>query len=384
MRNRNNVLQVINLFGSARNFIGDQFSYLNDNGFNMHLICSPDDDLDDFAKKQNIKYKAVVLNRQVTPWQDLKALISICKYIRKNKIGTIIGHQAKGKLLAILAGRIMRVSNIVIFAHGTIFETFVGFKKRFFVLENRLESILSHKIVCVSNFVANIRLKNRIDKPHKQYILGKGTCGGIDTQHKFNPKLVTSDEKEKLRQNLGIKSGDFIIGFVGRIVKDKGIIELIDAFKLLQAKHQDKRIKLMFVGVFENRDAIPADYASFINNHSDIIFTGYIKSRIELYYSIMSVLILPSFRDGFGMSVIEASAMSIPVIASSLTGSKETLVDGYTGYHTIVTAEDICEKVQLLFNTSLNKELGENGREWVVKNFDNSKIWPHIIKVISN
>lgn len=383
MRNKNNVLQVINLFGSARSFIGDQFSYLNENGYKMHLICSPSEELESFANKQNIKYKAVILNRQVTPWQDLIALIIICRYIRKNKIGTIIGHQAKGRLLTVLAGTLMRVPNILIFAHGTIFETSVGLKRKVLILENKFESLLSHKVVCVSNFVANIRLENDIDKPHKQFILGKGTCGGIDTENKFNPELVSEDEKEDLKQRLGFTNQDFIIGFVGRIVKDKGIIELVDAFKLLLIKFPNKRIRLMIVGVFENRDSIPLEYAEFINNHSDIIFTGYIKNRIELYYSIMSVLILPTFRDGFGMSVIEASAMSIPVIASSLTGSKETLEDGFTGFHTIVTPDDICDKIERLFNVFLQKELGENGRNWVVENFDHTKVWPYIIEVIN-
>ena len=97
----------------------------------------------------------------------------------------------------------------------------------------------------------------------------------------------------------------------------------------------------------------------------------------------MSVLILPTFRDGFGMSVIEASAMSIPVIASSLTGSKETLEDGFTGFHTIVNPDDICDKIERLFNVFLQKELGENGRNWVVENFDHTKVWPYIIEVIN-
>lgn len=381
--NKKNVLEVINLFVSAKSFIGNQFSYLNDNGFNMHLICSPDDNLSEFANQQNIEYKAVNLNRQLTPWQDLKALISICKYIKKNDIGTIIGHQTKGRLLSVLAGIIMRVPNIIIFAHGSIFETSTGLKRKILILENRFESHFAHKVVCVSNFVANLRLENKIDKPHKQFILGKGTSGGIDTQNKFNPELISEIEKDDLRQKLGIKKDDFVIGFSGRIVRDKGIVELVDAFKILQTKYQDRSIKLMFVGVFENRDSIPALYADYINSHPNIIFTGYVKSRIELYYSIMSVLILPSYRDGFGMSVIEASAVEIPVIASSVTGCYETLVDGHTGFHIIITPEDIIAKIERLFDSLISKELGENGRVWVVNNFDHLKVWPYMIEVIN-
>ncbi len=380
---KENVLELINLFGSARNFIGNQFSYLNDNGFNMHLICSPANDLSEFAKQQNIEYQAVNLNRQFTPWQDFKALIKICKYIRKNQIGTIIGHQTKGRLLGVLAGRIMGVPNIIIFAHGSIFETSTGLKRKILIFENKFESICAHKIVCVSHFVANLRLDNKIDKPEKQFILGKGTCGGIDTQKKFNPEFITEDEQEELRQKLDIKKEDFIIGFSGRIVRDKGIVELVEAFKLLQNRHPDKSIKLMFVGVFENRDAIPAQTTEYINTDPNVIFTGYVKNRIESYYSIMSVLILPSYRDGFGMSVIEASALKVPVIASNVTGCYETLENGYTGFHVNISPEDICEKIERLFNPILSKKLGENGRTWVVENFDHLKVWPYILEVIN-
>lgn len=86
------VLVVINLFSSAENFVGGQFGYLRENGYEMHLICSPDDRLDEFARRQGINYQAIPLNRQLTPWQDLKSLISICRYIRRYKIDTVIGH----------------------------------------------------------------------------------------------------------------------------------------------------------------------------------------------------------------------------------------------------------------------------------------------------
>lgn len=382
--NKKNVLQVINLLNSAKSFIGNQFSYLNDNGFEMHIICSPDEGLPSFAKDQGISFYGVQLNRQVTPWQDLKALIKICKYINKNNIGTIIGHQAKGRLLTVLAGRIMRVPNIIIFAHGSIFETSTGIKRKILILENKFESICAHKVVCVSRFVSNLRLQNKIDRPEKQFILGKGTCGGIDTQKKFKPQLVTETEKDALMDKFSIRKEEFIIGFCGRIVRDKGIVELVEAFKILQTKYPKKNIKLMLVGGYENRDSIPTMYAEYIKTHPNIILTGFIKKRIELYYSIMSVLVLPSYRDGFGMSVIEASAMKIPVLASDITGCFETLKDGYTGFHVKINAEDISSKIERLLSPHVRKELGENGRTWVVENFDHLKVWPHLLDVIIN
>lgn len=385
MNERRNILIVINLFGSAKNFIGPQFSYLHEQGYNMHLICSPSEQLNEFAGEHNIRYKAIELKRQISLWSDLKAFIKICLYIRKNNIDTIIGHQAKGRLLSVIAGKIMRVPFIIIFAHGAIFETSKGIKQKMLIWESKFESICADKVVCVSNYIAQLRQNMHIDKKEKQVILGKGTCGGIDTQRKFNPDLIDKNELLNLKTKLGIKENDFVIGFVGRIVKDKGIIELIEAYKLLKERHTNLNIKLVIIGVFEKRDSIPNEYISYIEANPDIIFTGFIKDNIGLYYSILSLLILPSYREGFGMSVIEASAMEIPVLASSITGCAEALVNKKTGLYVEINPGSISEKIEkFIFNNELKREMGKNGRKWVVENFDHHKIWPYINELLKN
>jgi len=384
MNHSKNILQVTNLFRSAKNFIGSQFSYLQERGYNMHLICSPADGLKDFAAKQNIQYEAMILSRQVSIFSDLKALVGICRYIKKNKIDTIIGHQAKGRLISVIAGKIMRVPNVIIFAHGTIFETSTGFKRKFLIWESKFESMCANKVVCVSKFVAKIRQENHIDKKEKQIILGKGTCGGIDTQIKFNPDVIQKHEQLALLKKIGLDDEDLVIGFCGRIVRDKGITELVDAFNLFKIKHPRSQIKLLLVGDFEKRDSISNEYKKYIIENPDIILTGFVKEKIELYYSIMSLLILPSYRDGFGMSVIEASAMGIPVLASDITGCAETLKTGETGYHVDITADGICEGIEKLYTPILREQFGKQGREWVVLNFDHSVVWPYIEKLLED
>jgi glycosyltransferase involved in cell wall biosynthesis len=385
MNQRRNVLIVINLFNSAKSFIGPQFSYLHEQGYKMHLICSPSEQLNEFADKHNIRFKTVELKRQISLWSDLKAFINICRYIKKNKIDTIIGHQAKGRLLSVIAGKIMRVPYIIIFAHGAIFETSKGIKQKMLIWESKFESMCANKVVCVSNYIAQLRQNKHIDKKEKQVILGKGTCGGIDTQRKFNPHLIDKNKLLNLKTKLGIKENDFVIGFSGRIVKDKGIIELIEAFKLLKEKYTNLHIKLVFIGVFEKRDSIPNEYISYIEANPDIIFTGFIEDNIELYYSILSLLILPSYREGFGMSLIEASAMEIPVLASSITGCAEALVNEKTGLYVEITPQSISEKInKLIISDKLRTEMAKNGRKWVVKNFDHHKIWPYINVLLKN
>lgn len=374
---KSNVLQVINLFWSARIFIGGQFSYLANEGFNMHLICSPAEGLDEFAKEHNIGYEAIELDRQISIFNDLKALIKICKYIRRNRIKIIIGHQAKARLLTVIAGKIMRVPKIIIFAHGVLFETSTGIKRSALIAESKFESLLANKVVCVSKSVADARIQFGIDKSIKQIILGEGTCGGIDTK-KFNPDRFNSTNKLNLRDKLGISKNELVIGFVGRFVKDKGIPELIEAFKLIKTKYPDKEIKLMLVGEPEKRDSISRDLYSYITQNENIIVTGFVKENIEEYYSIMDIFILPSYREGFPTSVLEASAMKLPIITTRSTGCINSIIEDVTGIFVKISPIEICLGIEKLFSQELRIKMGINGRNWVVANYDHTIIWPII------
>ena len=137
-------------------------------------------------------------------------------------------------------------------------------------------SSLSHKVVCVSSSVANVRLKLGIDNVKKQYFLGNGTCGGIYTKTKFNPNNINDTLLNALLDKYNIKNDTFIVGFCGRLVRDKGIIELVDAFHLLINDNPNKNIKLLIIGTKEIRDSIPEETIEILNNNANIIFTGYI------------------------------------------------------------------------------------------------------------
>ncbi len=378
-------LEIINLFSSAKIFIGGQFRYFKEHGVDMHLICSPDPDLDTFAKEQQIEnYEAIELNRQLSPMKDLAALYRICKFIKRNKINVLIGHQPKGTLLTVLAGRIMGVPKIILFAHGTFYETETGLRRFIYINLERFLSFFSHKIVCVSPFVAEIRKDLKIDLPGKRVLLGSGTCGGIDTKHKFNPELIDHLHLEQLRNSLGIGPHDFVIGFSGRIVRDKGIMELIDAYRLLIKKHPEKNIKLVIVGDAEERDAVPQSYIDIIGRDTNIIKTGFVREGMEYYYSLMNLLVLPSYRDGFGLSLIEASAMQIPVLASDITGCRDAIKENVSGHYIKIEPVDIAEKIEFFFNEVTAVSFGKKGRIWVQEHFDHEVIWPYMLSVLKN
>lgn len=379
------ILEVINLASSAENFIGDQFSYFPQHGdYEMHLICSDGANLEGLVQKHNIKSKVVQINRSITPWQDFKSLIAICKYIRKNKIDVIICHQEKGNLLGQTAGFLMRVPVRIILSHGILYETMTGIKRELIRLQDKMVSRMSTNVICVSYFVKEKRIKDGVDKPEKSIVLGHGSCNGIDTVNKFNPNLISIEETNRLREKYEINKDDFIIGFCGRLVKDKGIVEMIQAFIELKNKHPERVIKLFVVGGLEQRDALPQEIVSFILSSKDVVFSGSVPyAEIQKFYTLMNVLVLPSHRDGLGLAPLEAQAMSVPAIVSKHTGCRETIVEHETGEYVDLIPESVCEKMEIFLDKEYAKKIGAKGRCFVEKFFDVSIVNENLVKYLN-
>jgi len=380
------ILEIINLAGSARNFIGDQFSYFRkQGGYEMHLICSPDNVADSFAQKHNIHYFPVDIARTPNPKRDLIALWKIYQYIRRNKIDIVISHQEKSRLLGTLAAWFCRVPVRIIYAHGVLLDTMHGLKKFFFLIEGKIVSMMAHKIVCVSPSVMKRRAALGIDKPEKQVLIGNGTCNGVDTVDKFNPILVTNEKRFEIKERLGINENDFVVGFCGRLVRDKGVAELVEAVKILSKRFPEKSIKLLVIGSFEKRDALPQSTVEFLQKSPHVIFTGPIPyDDIQLYYTPMNVLILPSYREGFGLVTIEAGAMGIPAIVSRSTGCIDSIVEGKTGLFTDIDPNDIADKIEIFFDNNFARRLGDNACRYVKVFFEHRDVLRKTLEFINS
>ncbi len=377
-----NILQIINLPSSARNFIGGQFSFMRNHGYNVHLICSPDDQIYSFAREKQINYQAIQLARTLSIWKDIKAFFSICKFIKDNDIDTVIAHQAKARLLGTLAAFCMRVPNRVIFAHGIIFETMTGIKRQVMIWMDRFVASMAHKTVCVSKSVAQVRQRYNIEKASRQFFLGAGTCNGIDTVNTFNPSRLDLDEQYRLKSQLGIQDNDFIVGFCGRLVRDKGVKELVEGFETLMKSYDN--VKLMIIGRVEIRDCISQELVYNINNNASIIHIDNIEhSDIYKYFSLFSVVVLPSYREGFGMVTIECAAMNVPAIVSKSTGCIDSIIEEETGLYCEITPTSIAEQIEFFIkNPEKRMKMGSNARKTAMNLYDSSVIWPYVIDVI--
>lgn len=351
----------------------------------MHLICSDGPNLEQLVGKHKIKCQTVPINRNITPWQDLKSLIAICKYVKRNKIDVIICHQEKGNLLGQTAGFLTRVPVRIVLSHGILYETMSGFKRWLIRLQDKMVSDMATHVICVSNFVKNKRLEDKVDRPGKGVVLGCGSCNGIDITHKFNPSLVTEEDKKALKANYGLDDDDFVVGFCGRLVKDKGIVELVDAFLQLKQRHLENKIKLFIIGEFEQRDALPEHTSKFLRESNDVILTHRVEyGDVQKYYTMMNVLVLPTHRDGLGLAPLEAQAMGVPAVVSKHTGCRETIIEHETGEYIDLDPKSIADVLELFMDRQKAERMGKKGRVFVEENFDTSIVSENMLNFLNN
>jgi len=378
-----NILHVINIYFSLA-YLCDQFKYFSQKGYKQHLICSPSPQLFKYAIKQGILYEEIKISRNVDIPNDLKSLIKIMHYIRKQHISIVVGHTPKGALLAMLAAFILRVPKRIYFRHGLVYDTMHGFRRSLMKNLDRLTALCATQVVCVSPSLAQQSILDRLNPFNKQLVLGKGTCSGIDAIDKFNPELVQRQNVLALKDALGINNNSFVVGYCGRLVRDKGIIDLLEGFQILKTILPNKQLKLLLVGGFEDRDSLPLSIIDDIRNNKDIIYTGFVYESIEIYYSLMDVFILPSYREGFGIVTLEAAAMELPVLVTKITGCIDAIEEGITGYFVSNTPEGISTGLLQMINNPDLKKLGLNGRKRVLQYFESSILLPLIESKLYN
>lgn len=379
------ILEIMPLASSAMVFIGDQFSYLREKGgYDMHLISTPGAGLAEFVEREGISYFPLEISRSIKPLQDIKNIWKVFRYVRKHKINMVIGHQSKGVLYGMLASKLAGAERRVVLAHGVLEDTMTGLKQKIFATENKLMTMCATHVLCVSPSVMKRRVALGIDPPEKQYLLGKGSCNGVDALTKFNPQNVPTTVREEIREKYGLSKDDFLIGFCGRLVRDKGIVELSEAIKLLTERHQDKPFKLFVIGSPEKRDALPDETIDFLKSSDHVVFTGKVNySEIQNYYSVMDAFILPSYREGFPTVALEASAMELPLIVSRATGCIDSIIENETGVYCDIHPESIADAIEGFFDKEKAHCFGEAGRRFVLENFEHTIVKKEMLAFVN-
>jgi len=370
------VMHIVNISFVLPYYIGDQFDYFREKGVIFYVACQPSAHFFKYAAEKKFTPFKLNILREINIIEDLKAVYRLMKFLKSEKIDIVIGHTPKGGLIAMVASFLAGIPVRVYFRHGVMFETSRGLKRMILKTVERFTGFLATTVVCVCPSVRNYSNEMRLSVKNKNILLNKGTCNGINALTKFNKANINLSAKKALKERLNISSQDRVIGFVGRLVKDKGINELLLAWKELLKTEAD--IKLLLIGPLEERDAISAEAISFIENTPSIINLGLIDDTVP-YYDLMNIFILPSYREGFPTVVLEASAMELPVLTTRATGCLDSILENETGMFIGLDPSDISSKIKIYLNQpSLAESHGKNGRRFIIENFEQTKVWKEI------
>ena len=280
-----------------------------------------------------------------------------------------------GMLAAKLAGVPLRLHTV---AGMPLMET-IGAKRQILQHVEKLTYSSATHIYPNSKGLEQFILQEGFTTQEKIKVLGQGSSNGIDTQY-FDPSLYTLEDKTHLRQELGIAQEDLVYVFVGRIVADKGINELVEAF--LELYHTRPNIFLLLVGPFEMQlDPIKESLVKEIGTHPKIASVGYIP-EVRPYFAISDVLCFPSYREGFPNVVMQAGAMNLPSIVSDINGCNEIIKHGVNGL--IIPAkskESLRDAMQeLLLNHTLRQAMTKTARAVITSNYERSFFWSCLLE----
>lgn len=355
-------------------FLAGQVSHMSARGIEIHAVTSPGPALLQFAAHEQVSVHTVSMLRHITPLRDLVSVFRLWRLLRAIRPQIVHAHMPKGGLLGTLAGWLARVPVRLYHVHGLRYMTASGWKRRVLGWTEWICCRLANRVLCVSHSIRNIVIAEGFCPPEKITVLLSGSINGIDSSTRFNPNFVGSEARRRVRESLGISPEAPVLGFVGRIVKDKGISELADAWEVLREEFPD--LQLIIVGPFEPHDPVSVRVENLLREDKRIHLTGQITDTPPLYAS-MDLLVLPSHREGFPNVPLEAGAMQLPVVATRIPGTMDAVEDGSTG--TLVPPHDapaLASAIRTyIHDPGLRRRHGGAGRARVLRDFRQQALW---------
>lgn len=346
--------------------LNGQLDYLLKNGFDVHIVVSEGKYSRHLLEQKKMTVHYVDMARDISLKRDFLALIQMILIFRKvrpdiSNVGT-----PKAALLGSIAAFLSGTNRRIYTLRGLRIETATGFKRFILWGMEQLTILLSTEVIAISPSLIEKCKELGFKGTKKMTVLGKGSSNGLYVE-KFD--RYCSEEL-----NPPFSDDDFVIGFTGRITKDKGINELIEAFKSLE------QCNLLLVGDFDENHELSDSTIQEIKTNNRIFVTGFLSNPAP-YYKYMDVFVIPSYREGFSNVCLEAAAASLAVIGTNVTGIKDAIEDGETG---CLVEPYSSSAIQIAIsglknNGPLRKLYGKKGRKRVMESFQSKKIWQEMI-----
>ena len=368
-------LRVVHVFTVPLSlmFLRGQVEFMRARGHEIIVVTARGPELDAFGKREGVRVHAVPMSRRIAPGEDLSSLRRLVAFLREVRPDVVHAHTPKGGLLGTTAAMIARVPARIYHMRGLPLMTARGAQRAMLATTERTACGLATHVLCVSASLRREALARHLVAPAKARVLASGSGNGVDCEGRFNPDLVDRNAVHVLRARLGVGNAP-LVGFVGRLVRDKGIVELADAW--LRVRERVPGAHLVIAGMFEERDAVPEDVRTRLANDPHVHMLGFIEDTAVLYGAI-DVLTFPSHREGFPNVPAEAASMRVPVVAARTVGSVDAVVNGETG--TLVPVGDATALATALERYLTDRTLatthGKAARLRIQREFRRERVW---------
>ncbi len=361
---------------SLEKLLGPQLFFMNQH-FSVTAISAEKDELEKVAAKYGVAHYHVELTRAITPVQDLKALWKLYRFLKKTKPEIVHTHTPKAGLIGMMAAWMAGIPVKMHTVAGMPLLEATGLKRKVLNFTEKLTYFFADKVYPNSFVMKDIIIKENFCAAEKLQVIGNGSTNGIDLDY-FKPEHLLEEDRTTLRGELRISPDDFVFVFVGRLVGDKGINELVDAFSTLNPSNA----KLLLVGPLESDlDPLNAVTLQEIETNKNIISVGF-QNDVRPYFAISNTLVFPSYREGFPNVVMQAGAMELPSIVSNINGCNEIIVEGENG--TIIPVKNVDAIVEamrkFLNDKAYYEKLKEKARPMIQSRYEQSVVWNALLK----
>lgn len=360
-----------------------QLRFMASNGFDVKGVSSEGEELREVHENEGIVMEAINMSRKITPFQDLKSLWEMWNFLRKEKPQIVHTHTPKAGIIGMLAARLAGVPHRLHTVAGLPLMEATGIKRKILNFVEKLTYSSATRVYPNSKGLYDFILQNNFTQSNKLKIIANGSSNGINTTF-FSPDQVTELERVAFREKLNIQPDDFVFVFVGRIVSDKGINELIKAFSELKTAENNEltSIKLLLVGGLESDlDPLHPETLAEINHNKDIISAGF-QQDVRPFFAISDTLVFPSYREGFPNVVMQAGAMGLPSIVSDINGCNEIIVEGENGL--IIPPKNVEKLKEKMLTLARDKnlyiKLKENSRRMIENRYEQFVVWKALLE----
>lgn len=353
-----------------------QLSFLNDY-YDILAVSGDDEDLRQVVEREQVRTVAIDMQRGISPLKDLKSLWQLYRVFKKEKPLIVHSITPKAGLLTMLAGYFAGVPVRMHTFTGLIFPTKTGFLQHLLIVMDQVLCYCATNIYPEGEGVKNDLIHYNITKKELR-ILANGNVNGIDTSY-FNPDNFSKQEDHDLKEKIGINAGDFVFIFIGRLVGDKGINELIQAFKRISLA--TNQVKLILVGTFESDlDPLQQETLNEITTNDNIIPVGFQKD-VRLYLSVSDCLAFPSYREGFPNVVLQAGAMGLPSIVTNINGCNEIIIEDQNGMIIPVKNSEMLYVAmkKIISDNEYRIQLQHNARSIIISGYEQKVVWDAIL-----